>query len=118
MHVDCAFTLGSIILLGFFFIIIFADYAMILYVSRGLLSSLTDAREVMDVVSRYNARTGHKVIINTYAVIDGEFVGGHLFDLLSVLCFPFGTSRGTVPFPQNIQHHSVVAVLMVDIFGE
>lgn len=57
---------------------------MILYVSRGLLSSLTDAREVMDVVSRYNARTGHKVIINTYAVIDGEFVGGHLFDLLSV----------------------------------
>ena len=45
---------------------------MILYVSRGLLSSLTDAREVMDVVSLHNARTGHKVIINTYAVIDGE----------------------------------------------
>ena len=49
-----------------------ADNAMILYVSRGLLSSLTDAREVMDVVSLHNARTGHKVIINTYAVIDGE----------------------------------------------
>ncbi|XP_076463028.1 VWFA and cache domain-containing protein 1-like [Babylonia areolata] len=47
-----------------------SDNAMILYVSRGLLSSLTDAREVMDVVSLHNARTGHKVIINTYAVID------------------------------------------------
>ncbi|KAL8604767.1 hypothetical protein ACOMHN_017726 [Nucella lapillus] len=47
-----------------------SDNAMILYVSRGLLSQLTDAREVMDVVSLHNARTGHKVIINTYAVID------------------------------------------------
>lgn len=47
-----------------------SEYAMILYVSRGLLSSLTDAREVMDVVSLHNAHTGHKVIINTYAVID------------------------------------------------
>ena len=45
---------------------------MILYVSRGLLSSLTEAREVMDVISVHNARTGHKVIINTYAVIDGK----------------------------------------------
>ncbi|XP_012946227.1 VWFA and cache domain-containing protein 1 isoform X2 [Aplysia californica] len=44
--------------------------AMILYVSRGLLSSLTEAREVMDVVAVHNAKTGHKVIINTYAVID------------------------------------------------
>ncbi|KAK6989245.1 VWFA and cache domain-containing protein 1, partial [Biomphalaria glabrata] len=47
-----------------------SDNAMILYVSRGLLSSLTEAREVMDVVAIHNAKTGHKVIINTYAVID------------------------------------------------
>ena len=46
--------------------------AMILYVSRGLLSSLTEAREVMDIISVHNAKTGHKVIINTYAVIDGK----------------------------------------------
>lgn len=50
----------------------YTDNAMILYVSRGLLSSLTEAREVMDVVAIHNAKTGHKVIINTYAVIDGN----------------------------------------------
>jgi hypothetical protein len=57
-----------------FFSVRVLDNAMILYISRGLLSSLTDAREVMDVVSLHNARTGHKVIINTYAVIDGKFL--------------------------------------------
>ncbi|CAG5123241.1 unnamed protein product, partial [Candidula unifasciata] len=46
------------------------ENAMILYVSRGLLSSLTEAKEVMDIVAVHNAKTGHKVIINTYAVID------------------------------------------------
>ena len=44
---------------------------MILYISRGLLSSLADARNVIDVVSTCNARADHLVIINTYAVIDG-----------------------------------------------
>ncbi|XP_055956054.1 VWFA and cache domain-containing protein 1 [Patella vulgata] len=47
-----------------------AERAMILYISRGLLSSLTEAREVMNIISVQNARSGHKVIINTYAVID------------------------------------------------
>ncbi|CAL1540838.1 unnamed protein product [Lymnaea stagnalis] len=47
-----------------------SDNSMILYVSRGLLSSLTEAREVMEVVAIHNAKTGHKVIINTYATID------------------------------------------------
>ena len=45
---------------------------MILYVSRGLLSSLTEAKHVMEVLSVYNAKMDHKVIINTYPVIDGE----------------------------------------------
>ena len=45
---------------------------MILYVSRGLLSSLTEAKQVMEVLSVYNAKMDHKVIINTYPVIDGE----------------------------------------------
>lgn len=45
---------------------------MILYVSRGLLSSLMEGKEVIEIVAVHNAKTGHKVIINTYAVIDGE----------------------------------------------
>ncbi|XP_046344826.2 VWFA and cache domain-containing protein 1-like [Haliotis rufescens] len=47
-----------------------SDRALILYVSRGLLSSLTEARDVMDMIAIHNAQMGHKVIINTYAVID------------------------------------------------
>lgn len=45
---------------------------MIIYISRGLLSSLTEAREVMEMIATHNSRTQHKVIINTYAVIDGK----------------------------------------------
>ena len=46
---------------------------MIIYVSRGLLSSLTEAREVMDMIAYNNGRLDHRVIINTYAVIDSKF---------------------------------------------
>lgn len=44
---------------------------MIVYISRGLMSSLTEAREVLDNIAVENGHMGHKVIINTYAVIDG-----------------------------------------------
>ncbi|KAI0241312.1 VWFA and cache domain-containing protein 1 [Lamellibrachia satsuma] len=46
------------------------EQAMIVYISRGLLSSLTEARDVIDAISVDNAFTGHRVVINTYAVID------------------------------------------------
>lgn len=46
---------------------------MILYISRGLLSSLTEGRDIMETISIHNGRLGHRVIINTYAVIDGQF---------------------------------------------
>lgn len=46
------------------------EEAMIIYVSRGLLSSLIEAREVMDMIAYNNGRLNHRVIINTYAVID------------------------------------------------
>ncbi|XP_060082073.1 VWFA and cache domain-containing protein 1-like [Ylistrum balloti] len=46
------------------------EQAMIIYISRGLLSSLTEAKDVMDVISQRNGGLGHRVIINTYAVID------------------------------------------------
>ena len=51
---------------------VFSEPAMIVYISRGLLSSLTEARPVLDAISEENALTGHRVVINTYAVIDGE----------------------------------------------
>ncbi|XP_064624547.1 VWFA and cache domain-containing protein 1-like isoform X2 [Lineus longissimus] len=47
-----------------------SDEAMIMYISRGLLSSLTEAKEVMKTIAMENGRMGHKVMINTYAVID------------------------------------------------
>ena len=48
-----------------------SENAMILYISRGLLSSLTEGRDIMETISIHNGRLGHRVIINTYAVIDG-----------------------------------------------
>ena len=49
-----------------------SERAMIVYISRGLLSSLSEARDVLDAISVENALTSHRVVINTYAVIDGE----------------------------------------------
>lgn len=46
------------------------DNAMIVYISRGLLSSLAEARDVMETIASMNGRLGNRVIINTYAVID------------------------------------------------
>ena len=45
---------------------------MIIYISRGLLSSLTEAREVMDTIAYNNGRLDNRVVINTYAVIDSK----------------------------------------------
>ena len=53
---------------------------LIAYVSRGLLSSLMEPKEVLAVISRESGRTPHHVIINTYAVIDG-------MSSLSVFCY-------------------------------
>ncbi len=44
---------------------------MIIYISRGLLNTLTEAKRVMSTIASENARLANKVIINTYAVIDG-----------------------------------------------
>ena len=48
------------------------DRVMIMYISRGLLSSLTEARDVLDTIAYHNNKLHFNVIINTYAVIDGE----------------------------------------------
>ena len=48
------------------------EEAMIIYISRGLLSSLTEAREVMDMIAYNNGRLNNRVVINTYAVIDSK----------------------------------------------
>ncbi len=49
-----------------------AEPAMIIYISRGLLNTLTEAKRVMSTIASENARLANKVIINTYAVIDGK----------------------------------------------
>ena len=51
---------------------LFTDNAMIVYISRGLLSSLAEARDVMETIASMNGRLKNRVIINTYAVIDGK----------------------------------------------
>lgn len=45
---------------------------MIMYISRGLLSSLAEARDVLDTIAYHNNKLHFNVIINTYAVIDGK----------------------------------------------
>ena len=44
---------------------------MIIYISRGLLSSIAEAKPVMETIAIHNGRLHYKVVINTYAVIDG-----------------------------------------------
>ena len=46
---------------------------LIAYISRGLLSSLMEPKQVLTVISDENKQTLHRVVINTYAVIDGKF---------------------------------------------
>ena len=48
----------------------FVEEGMIIYISRGLLSSLTEAKDVMSTIAYYNGRMDNRIIINTYAVID------------------------------------------------
>ena len=46
---------------------------LVAYVSRGLLSSLMEPKQVLTVISNENRQTPHRIVINTYAVIDGKF---------------------------------------------
>ncbi|KAK3089856.1 hypothetical protein FSP39_007106 [Pinctada imbricata] len=43
---------------------------MIIYISRGLLSSIAEAKDVMETIAIHNGRLQHKVVIDTFAVID------------------------------------------------
>lgn len=54
------------------FIFDFADYAMVVYISRGLLSSINEPSIVLETIAELNGRLKNRVIINTYAVIDGN----------------------------------------------
>lgn len=50
---------------------------MIIYISRGLLSSLMEAKDVMETIAYYNGKMDHRIIINTYAVIDSKYSSVH-----------------------------------------
>jgi hypothetical protein len=44
--------------------------ALIVYISRGLLASLTDAKIVMELISEEVSKSNYTIVINTYALID------------------------------------------------
>lgn len=44
---------------------------LVVYLSRGLLSSLTEAKTVLQTIAEGRETTAHNVIINTCALIDG-----------------------------------------------
>ena len=50
-----------------------AEGALIVYISRGLLSSIVDARGILEAIAVGNGRLGHRVVINTYAIINSEW---------------------------------------------
>ena len=62
-----------------------ADKIIIAYISRGLLSALTEAQRVLFVIANDNNQLNNRVIINTYAIIDGQFK--FIFLHLSLLYF-------------------------------
>jgi hypothetical protein len=52
-------------------LVYFAD-VLVAYISRGLLSSLIEPKDVLGKIDFENGQTPHRVIINTYAVVDGK----------------------------------------------
>jgi len=53
---------------------LFQDDVLIAYISRGLLSTLAEAKDVLTTIYDENALTSQRVFINTYAVIDGKLL--------------------------------------------
>lgn len=45
---------------------------LIVYISRGLLSSLAEPRQVMELIALGQMCLQGKLVINTYALIDGK----------------------------------------------
>lgn len=50
------------------------ETVMLLYISRGLLSSLSEAKIVMETIAEMLPKVERNVIINTCAVINGELI--------------------------------------------
>lgn len=50
-----------------------SDITMVTYISRGLLSSLTEARSVLRVIAQQTDYIRFPVYIHTCAVIDGKY---------------------------------------------
>lgn len=57
-----------------FEMILFSDDVLIAYISRGLLSTLAEAKDVLTTIYDENVLTSQRVFINTYAVIDGRLL--------------------------------------------
>ena len=53
------------------------DEALIVYISRGLLSSLTDAKDILKAIALENGRMGHRVVrILHNNIMEGLAVSG------------------------------------------
>ena len=57
----------SSVSIGFW--ISFVD-AHILYISRGLMTDLSESRDVLDIINKESATIANNIYINTYAVVD------------------------------------------------
>jgi hypothetical protein len=44
---------------------------LVAYISRGLLSSIMEPKDVLSAIGVESQHTLHRVVINTYAVVDG-----------------------------------------------
>lgn len=63
------------------------ETVMLLYISRGLLSSLTEAKTVLQTISFMLEDIDNPIIINTCAVIDGKITINSPYLKLFLACF-------------------------------
>ena len=56
----------------------------IIYISRGLMNIITEAQDVIGIISRANLQHDGQVIIHTYGLIDGNS-GKKAMQLLSII---------------------------------
>ncbi|XP_022243736.1 VWFA and cache domain-containing protein 1-like isoform X1 [Limulus polyphemus] len=85
--------------------------ALIIYISRGLLSSLTEARPVLEAIANENHKIDNRVIINTYAVIDdGKPIMYEKTFLKDIAKQNFYKYNVLPPDPSSIKEGMMVAV--------
>ncbi|XP_022246418.1 VWFA and cache domain-containing protein 1-like isoform X1 [Limulus polyphemus] len=89
--------------------------ALIIYISRGLLTSLAEARPVLETIANENHKIGNRVVINTYAVIDdGKPIMYEKTFLQDIAKQNFSKYNVLPPDPSDIKQGMMVAVNSTD----